>query len=243
MATLAEPTREPGNSKLRERRFFQLWTLVAFLTIVAGFTPSWFARPWLSPAGIQPLTPIVWAHGLTYTGWLLLFATQVGLIGTGRLKQHRSLGRLSLLFLVLLPVLAFLAAMSGAARQSGPPVFPSDQFLLLPLAAVPVLPWLVWQGWKNRFNAHVHKRMMMLVTAGMVGPGAGRAVPGPLGLLVIPMGFAASILVFDLISSRKIARPVLIAGVVTLATQLVPVLIWSNPVWLSISHRLIDWWG
>lgn len=243
MATLAEPTRDPGSVKQRESRFVQLWALAAFLTIVAGFTPSWFAREWLPDQGFQPLTPIVWAHGLVFTSWLLLFTTQVTLAGVGNFKLHRSLGRLSLLFIVALPTLAFLAAMSGAARNAGPPVFPADAFLLLPLVAVPVLPWLVWEGWRNRFTPHLHKRMMLLVTATMINPASGRALPGPIGMLVVPIGFVLAIFVFDYISRKRIERLVLIAGTVVILCQIVPMLIWSSPAWLSISHRLIAWWG
>src|SRR3546814_15195729 len=76
-----------------------------------------------------PITPLVWLHGLLFTAWLLLFATQVGLVSGGKLPLHRSLGRLALVFMVALPLVALLSALHGAARHAGPPVLPAANFL------------------------------------------------------------------------------------------------------------------
>src|SRR3546814_15930758 len=83
----------------RERWFHLCWMAAAMLVIVAGFAPTWFLRPWLAQVQMLPITPLVWLHGLLFTAWLLLFATQVGLVSGGKLPLHRSLGRLALVFM------------------------------------------------------------------------------------------------------------------------------------------------
>src|SRR3546814_11421253 len=70
------------------------WMAAAMLVIVAGFAPTWFLRPWLAQVQMLPITPLVWLHGLLFTAWLLLFATQVGLVSAGaaRRSEERRVG-------------------------------------------------------------------------------------------------------------------------------------------------------
>src|SRR3546814_6510313 len=112
-----------------------------------------------------PITPLVWLHGLLFTAWLLLFATQVGLVSGGKLPLHRSLGRLALVFMVALPLVALLSALHGAARHAGPPVIPAANFLAVPLFSALAIAPLIWQIGRAHVctpvtNAHLVCRLM-----------------------------------------------------------------------------------
>src|SRR3546814_12069522 len=106
-----------------------------------------------------PITPLVWLHGLLFTAWLLLFATQVGLVSGGKLPLHRSLGRLALVFMVALPLVALLSALHGAARHAGPPVIPAATFLAVPLFSAIATAPLLWLGYRPIGRASVRERV------------------------------------------------------------------------------------
>src|SRR6266851_4238807 len=93
----SRPSRPPPGS---ERRFFVGITAAMIAAILAGFAPTWFLRPWLYQPVMLAFTPLVWLHGLLFTGWALLFITQVGLVSTNRLAVHRRLGVLGVVFAV-----------------------------------------------------------------------------------------------------------------------------------------------
>src|SRR3546814_15291517 len=93
-----------------------------------------------------------------------LFATQVGLVSGGKLPLHRSLGRLALVFMVALPLVALLSALHGAARHAGPPVIPAANFLAVPLFSAIAIAPLIWLGYRHRFQPAFHKRYMLLPT-------------------------------------------------------------------------------
>lgn len=240
MATRASKTASSSNAG--EHRFFQLWALVAFLLVLVGFAPTWFARSAMGTDEMLPLTPLVWLHGLIFTGWLLLYVTQVSLIGTGNRTRHMALGKASLFFLFALPAIGLLASFHGAARAAGPPVFPSDSFLLLPLVNAIVFPWFVWMGWKHRFDAYTHKRFMTLVTAMMIQPASGRAVNGPIGLVAIPVAMVLAIAAFDMLTRRGVGKAVALGYIVAIAAIVGPLLVWSSEAWLGVSYWLMDGW-
>jgi hypothetical protein len=56
--------------------------------IVAGFGPSFYVRPATTPA----LAPRVVAHGILFSGWVVLFRVQTALVASGQTKVHRRLG-------------------------------------------------------------------------------------------------------------------------------------------------------
>jgi hypothetical protein len=242
MATAAQ-TPQPRTSRNAERLFFQFWTAAAFAMIIMGFLPTWFGRAMFASPQMLPLTPLVWLHGIVFSLWLALFVTQVTLIGTGNRKLHMQLGKAALLFLVVLPVLSFVSALHGAARHAGPPPIPADVFLAVPLAAVIVLPVLIWLGWANRFNAHVHKRMMAFATCVMIQPASGRFFPSIHGMLTVPLAFLFAIVLFDMAVSRRIDGKVLGGAILVFAGLVLPTAIGGTAAWLNIAHGLMRWWG
>jgi hypothetical protein len=74
---------------MRSTRWFYVGMGVAVLgVIVAGFGPSFYVRPATMPA----LSPRVVAHGIVFSGWVVLFLVQTALFALGQTKVHRRLG-------------------------------------------------------------------------------------------------------------------------------------------------------
>ncbi|MFW6201648.1 MAG: hypothetical protein ACOC8B_03660 [Gemmatimonadota bacterium] len=139
------------------------------LTITAvGFTPTFYLR-FLFEA--PPLTPIMVAHGVLSSLWILTFVSQVSLINGSRVRLHRRVG----------PVAGIIA---GAMLASGVlllhSIIQSADDLTAELARIGPLVWgnlailaafatFVVLGLWFRRRPDTHKRLMLLATVSMMG--------------------------------------------------------------------------
>jgi hypothetical protein len=221
-----------------ERRFFVGITAVIIAAILAGFAPTWFLRPWLHRPDMLPFTPLVWLHGLLFTGWALLFMTQVGLVSAGRLDVHRRLGMIGFALAIAMAVVGTLAALYGVARASGPPGIPPLSFLAVPLLSVPVFAGLILSGLHFRRRPDVHKRLMLLAMIAFLPPAVGRMpiFAGPLGALVVPTLFILALVVWDVKSRGRVQRATIWGGLANFAAFLTPMLIWNSQPWLGFAR-------
>jgi hypothetical protein len=96
--------------------------------------------------------------------------------------------------------------------------FPDPEgFLLLSIVAIGVFSVLIAAAWVYRRKPQIHKRLMLMATAGpLVGPGVSRwpIVSGnsaAIGIIVVAFLFAGPI--YDLVTRRRI-HPAYIVGVV-----------------------------
>ena len=62
-----------------DRLFFSTMAIAAAVTVFVGFAPSYYLRP----STLPPLAPLVQLHGIVFTSWFLLFATQTRLLPRG----------------------------------------------------------------------------------------------------------------------------------------------------------------
>jgi len=222
----------------RERAFF-FWMAVAILTaIFLGFASTWFLRPWLVPPGMLPLTPLVWLHGLLFTGWVSLFMAQVSLVSAGRTDLHRKLGVAGLGFAVALPIVGLLAALYGALRAAGPPGIPPMTFLAVPLLGTVAFTVLLFAGLFNSRNPAAHKRLMLLTMIIFTAPAFGRMpiFPGPTGFMLMPFTFVAALWLWDRHMLGRIHKATLQGTIVVAASLLLPLAIGFTKPWLAFAH-------
>jgi hypothetical protein len=221
-----------------ERRFFVGITAAMIVAILAGFAPTWFLRPWLYKPVMLPFTPLVWLHGLLFTGWALLFMTQVGLVSTNRLGVHRRLGVLGVVFAVAMAVVGTLAALYGVHRASGPPGIPPLSFVAVPLATVPAFAGLILTGLRYRRRPDVHKRLMLLAMIVFLPPAFGRMtfLPGPVGTLVIPTLFILALAAWDIRSRGRVQTATIWGGLAAFLAFLLPLLVWHTQSWLAFAR-------
>jgi hypothetical protein len=222
----------------RERAFF-FWTAVAMLVVIfAGFASTWFLRPWLVPPGMLPLTPLVWLHGLLFTGWVLMFMTQVSLVSAGRTDLHRKLGVAGLGFAIALPVVGVLSALYGALRAAGPPGIPPMSFLAVPLLGILAATALLFAALRNVRSPAVHKRLMLLTMIVFTAPAFGRMpiFPGPTGFMLVPLTFVAALWIWDRKTLGRIHRATLWGSLVVAASLILPLMIGFTEPWLAFAH-------
>ena len=73
-----------------DRIFFVTMALAIAVTVFVGFAPTFYLR---SSAPSLPALPLyLQMHGAAFTAWVILFATQVGLVASGEAQRHRQLG-------------------------------------------------------------------------------------------------------------------------------------------------------
>lgn len=224
-----------------ERRFF-FWMAAGMLaTLFAGFAPSFYLRGLVpSYAPYLPLTWLVLAHGLLFTGWALLFMVQVSLVSAGRTDLHRRLGMAGFPMLVAMGIVGPLAALYAVARHAGPPIVPPLSWLAVPLVDVPMYVALIWAALANRRDPQAHKRFMTASMIGMVNPGFGRLpwptiIPPPLALTGGMLIFLTALVAWDLRTRGKLHWATIASAIVLVGSWVFRLAIWQTPAWLSFA--------
>ncbi len=160
-----------------DRQFYPAMATVIAVLVLAGFTPSFYARDW---SGAPLAVPAI-LHGVAGTLFVLMFVMQAWLIAAAREAVHRKLGvvgaAVAAVFVltgIAVTVRLEQSHVGEAARVLAAHVWtnaaPLAAFALLVAAAI-------WQ--RNRPARH--KRLMLLAAVVLLPPATGRLF-GPLEL-------------------------------------------------------------
>jgi hypothetical protein len=179
-----------------EARFFFTMACLMAATVFTGF--GFNIVTGRSSFGL----PLVYhAHAFIFSGWVLLYVLQSGLIFGGNVALHRRLGWLSLFFIPAVVVMGIFMIVRSVRLTGGPPFFDVNGFLIsgppLLIAFGVLATWAV----AVRKDTGWHRRLMFSAVAIMTGPAISRILPMP---LFIPWGLWVSVfvpLVFPLIGA------------------------------------------
>jgi hypothetical protein len=164
----------------RVKRWFYIGAgLFMILVSVAGFGSSIIDQS----ARKAPPTPLVIAHGVVASAWLLLFLAQATLVATSRVDVHRRLGRVGPGLAVVMSALVFLTTVEmgrrgydlsfDATRAFPPPPGGSAAEIaadiLSPLLGFLAFIVLVTAGLWYRHRPDIHKRLMLFAVLGLHG--------------------------------------------------------------------------
>jgi len=228
----------------QERMFFALASVAMIAVIAIGFAPSFYLRGVIAaPHPYEPLIPLVFAHGLLFSAFLLLFAAQTWLAAAGRVDLHMKLGLSAFVILPIMVIVAIFVSLGGVFRPiTAPPGLSPLSWLAVPLIDIPVFATLFGLGLANRARPEIHKRFMFLGMTDMMQPGFGRwPLPfSPLttafvGTVVLPALFILALLVWDLRSRGRPSNVTVIGGALIVAIAAVKPLIWATPWWLGFA--------
>jgi hypothetical protein len=255
----AEPTSSPARPNVFPTFYVGAGAFVILLCVL-GFGPSL-----VNQAGRRaPLTPIVIAHGLVSSAWLLLFLAQATLVAARRTALHRRLGPAGVVLTIATVVLGYVATLALARRGfdlSGDLTPPGLAMLPLAERAAGVLPPLAGlmtfgalaiAGVWYRHRPAVHKRLMVLALIALVpvplihlAGSLARHWPAAQGPLMIAVLITANLLPFsvavhDWISQRRI-HPVSLGVPVLMIVQVIVThtLVLPSAAWRDISVRLV----
>ncbi len=236
----AEPAIERNRSAPAASRsgFYFGMAVAISITVVLGFAPSFYLRPFLARhLSVPPIArlgaslPLVVTHGLAFTTWMALLLAQTGLVRTRRVALHRRLGVLAAAWAALI-VIVTVAMAAEIGRTLNTPGLPGNviaqvNFLTLgSLAEILIFGSLLGLAVGLRRRPAVHRRLTILATVSMTQPATGRIagillaqlVPGlglPWGAIGTGMSiaFVVAIALHDLLTLRRV-HPATVWGAV-----------------------------
>lgn len=225
----------------RERLFYIGMAVAILITVFAGFSRSYFLK---AHFGTPELSLLLHAHGLVFTGWVLLFLAQTTLVAARRTDIHRRLGVMGGVLAVLVLILGTATAIIRAKGGSAPvPGVPPLAFLAIPLVDMLLFASLVGAAFYYRHRADVHKRLMTLATVSLLAAPIARLPfefmkAGPPAFFGVADLFIVAMLVYDLVTRKRLHPATIWGGLLILVSQPLRLMIAGTPAWLAVAGWL-----
>src|SRR5688572_379219 len=149
----------------RKRDVFYLWLALSMTT--TAFVGFWFTYFGPLFRGAYPeVSPLVHVHGWTFFAWYLLLPAQAGLIRTGRVAAHRTIGLASIALGALMIAAGLIVSAVRIDMASGPNGDPFWQLMGVPIFAIWILFGVFYTAamYLRRRPAD-HKRFIVLASA------------------------------------------------------------------------------
>jgi len=224
MATLVTRPRQRREARADDL-FFSGMAIVSLLAVFAGFARTYFL------AGLfrAPLPNwLIQVHGAVFTLWIVLFASQIGLVAAGRVALHRRIGAVGFGLAAVMIVLGVLAASDRLARHVGEPdkTMPEDirAFYVVPMGDMLMFATFAALGYQRRRDPVGHKRLMLFATFALLDAAFDRwSVFDPYSLPVVDLiCFGPLVLLtmgYDWWSSGRVQRVTIWSAVFLLTVQ------------------------
>ena len=237
-------------------RFYARMAVVCLAVGVIGFAPTYWVPMLRGGVDVAPLAHL---HAVFFYGWLVLFIRQSSLAASGQYVRHRALG----LFGVALASGMFFVGLGMAMHSLKESIADGFEpaaraFAIVPISGILLFGLLFAVAIAKVHDSDVHKRLMLVNTAGILQAAVGRwfvlflAPPTPPGMPVSPPPLFVTVmpgLVVDLLivagmiydrRTRGRVHPVYwIAGGLTLAVQVLRVPLGPTQAWTTMTHWLL----
>jgi len=225
-----------------ERRFYMGMIIALGAVVFVGFAPSFYLRGVL--VGGRPLTPLLYVHGVVFSMWIVLLATQSTLITFRRPDVHRRVGMLGLLLAAAMVVLGTMTALTLAARLLQSQGATAAGRASLSLLDLPVFAGLVMAAVLLRHRPQAHKRLMLLATITLIGAAINRLplpseFTGRFVRFLLADLFCLSLVIWDVVSARRIQAATLVGTCAIILDQIAQARLGQSAGWsLGIAKLL-----
>jgi hypothetical protein len=233
----------PAGVRANDRAFYTGIAVAAALTVLVGFSRTYFLRPYFQAA---PLDAAFHVHGLVFSAWIALFVAQTSLVAGGRTDVHRKLGWAGACLAVLMVVVALNAAVHGAHRDiaAGYPT-ESLRFFTTPVLSMAMFASLVALAVAARRRPETHKRLMLLATLSLLDAAAARLpIAGigdsPLAYYAITDAFIAAAMLYDFASRRSVSPVYVWGGLAIVVEQWARDPLGATAGWQSLAAMLLE---
>lgn len=161
-----------GRNGLVDKYFYFTMGLLAAAIVVAGFSHT-MDQNLLHAAPPRPL--LLWFHGAAFSGWIVFFIFQSGLVRTHNVKWHRFFGWFGAgLGAAMVPLGITTSIIMGRFDTYVKHEPGSDAFLIVPfydmLAFATFFGLAIW--WRKR--PELHRRFIFIATCGLLSAAFGR---------------------------------------------------------------------
>lgn len=252
----------PGEPPGLENRFFLAYTVALLSIVVIGFAPSLFLRVAFDP---PPIPFYLHVHGAILTGWFVWLVVQAWLIRSGNTALHRKSGRFAAAYGLLVVIGGLMATFNAVSRDLGLGItLDMDMAEVNPAmgAGMTYLVFISGVIWANmaavltftillsaavifRDRPDYHKRLVLVATVSILGPALARisrleilgGEQGPFIPLAL-LSLLAVILIYDLLTLRKVHRASAVAIVVGIALNLLASMISESEYGIEFSRSL-----
>ena len=241
---VAAPTARAVPQAAYDRMFYSGLAIVMALITFIGFAPTFYLRSAfgapVSVTGLVTITPVVLAHGVVFTGWVLLFVVQTRLIASRNLALHRRLGVAGIVLAVTMVAAGLPTAVAAAQRGSAPAGMEPLVFLVVPVFDLVLFIGFFTAAVLRRREKELHKRLMLLAYASILPAPTGR-LPGVIllgpagvfGLAFLPVVAGA---IYDKWSRGRVT-PIYWWGIAILYLSIPGRLaVASTPAWLAFAE-------
>lgn len=227
-------------SRQRDRLFFSGMSVAAAVVVVVGFSRTYYLRSYFDGPALSPLRVV---HGAVLSAWVLLAVAQPLLVTAGRTAVHRRLGVLGATLAAAVVVNGVAMAITSAREGRAPPGVDPRAFLAIPLFELVAFAPLVAAGLFLRRRPEAHKRLMLLATISILGAPSAR-LPAPLATVGQPFflvvdAFVMAVLVYDLVTRRRVHPASLWGGLLIIASQPVRFALSGTDAWLAFADFLM----
>ncbi|MEP7313144.1 MAG: hypothetical protein ABI859_11215 [Pseudomonadota bacterium] len=207
------------NDSERQQNRFALGIAIALLvTLLVGFSPTFFLRTTLRGPEIPPR---LYLHGVIGTAWYLLLVVQSSMIVADRRHFHRRLGVVGAIIAAAVVVTGLHTSLGMIPRHLALGEDVHNDLMSGVTAAdyagvtnfVTFISLALW----FRQRADWHRRLMLLGSISIIGPATSRIsswfgdVTGPVNAVLL-LGFLVALLVADL-QTRRRWHPVTAIGI------------------------------
>src|SRR5438067_907357 len=244
MAVYSEVIRTQQQSKTVERAFYTTMAVAILITVFAGFSRTFYLRPYFQT---QRLIPLLILHGIVFSTWIVLFITQTSLVAARRTKTHMRLGVLGGVIASLMIIVGTITAIVRAKGPSPIPGVNPLSFLTIPLGDMLVFGILVGAAFYFRRKLDTHKRLMLLAAIALLPAGVARwpigfiETGGPLVFYGLADLFIVPCIIFDIVTRGRPHRATLLGGALIVVSHPLRLVIGGTHAWLVFATWLTHW--
>jgi hypothetical protein len=239
-AVAAVAAGKPGRRTARTP-FYLVMAVLAAMSVVAGFFPTYF-RPLAT--GALEIPPLVHFHGMLFLAWTVLFVVQPVLVRTGHTPWHRRLGQAGGALAAAMLVTGVAVALAVAARSvAAGDADDGRAFLLITLTDMLLFGVLVGCAIGLRRRVQAHKRLMLLATAALLPAAFGRlfwfglGIEHPAAMHIGADSFLLAGVLFDYRLGRRIHSAYLWGGGLLVGVHVLRLLVLESRAWFAVA----DW--
>ena len=173
---------------------------------------------------------------------------QALLVRSGNVALHRRAGVFGGLLAACMVVIGIWGALIGAARPGGfmgVPI-PPEVFLTVPFFDMAMFGTFVAWAIARRRDPQSHKRLMLFATINIIEAAIARIPLAivydnfPMSTFLLSDVFILPIMLWDLVTLRRLHRVTVWATVLTIALQALRFVIAETEAWLGFARRMIE---